>query len=97
MSMEFFSFKRYQHGIDKIITFLFLSFVSVHLLISQASGRNSFNDSFSAPSSDLNHNMSAEAENLDKCYEIVSDIVEKAGDVRKFAHIFLYLNSCNHK
>lgn len=29
----------------------------------------------------LNVDMGLEAENLDKCFEVVSDIVQKAGDV----------------
>lgn len=29
----------------------------------------------------LNVDMGSEAENLDKCFEVVSDIVQKAGDV----------------
>lgn len=33
--------------------------------------------------------MASEEENLDKCFEVVSDVVQKAGDVRKIC-IFSY-------
>lgn len=32
--------------------------------------------------------MASEAENLDKCFDVVSAIVQKAGDVIK--HLFVY-------
>lgn len=36
--------------------------------------------------------MASEVENLDKCYEVVSDVVQKAGDVRKtILHKFILI------
>lgn len=32
--------------------------------------------------------MSSESENLDRCFEVVSAVVEKAGEVRNY-HIFV--------
>lgn len=34
--------------------------------------------------------MGSESENLDKCFEVVSDVVQKAGDVSKILSILTF-------